>query len=67
MLCNLLYIHLRNRLEHAEKCTAERCVNACGFVRFEQWLDAPVTKYDRAAEERRKERLSLLLAGEVPA
>jgi hypothetical protein len=66
-LCNLIYVHLRNRQEHAEKCTTERCTPSCGFVQFDQWLDSPVTAFDRRDDERRKDRLAGLLRGEVPA
>lgn len=66
LLANLIYMHLRGRQEHAEKCTAEKCVPACGFEQFEQWLDAPATVFDRLADQRQQARLSQLLAGQVP-
>jgi hypothetical protein len=66
-LCNLIYVHLRNRQDHAEKCTNDRCVSSCGFVQLERWLDGPVTTFDRREDHRRKDRLSALLRGEVPA
>lgn len=66
LLCNLIYVHLRNRQEHAEKCTTERCASSCGFVQLEKWLDSPVTSFDRRADQRREERLAGLLRGEVP-
>lgn len=59
-------MHLRNRQDHAEKCTAERCTGSCGFVRFEQWLDEPVTVYDRRRDEQQRDRLQRLLRGDVP-
>lgn len=59
-------MHLRSRQQHDEKCTEERCVSACGFVKFAEWLDAPVTKYDMRADARRKERLAALMRGQVP-
>jgi hypothetical protein len=60
-------VHLRNRQEHAEKCTNERCVAACGFVQLEQWLDTPVTVFDRRRDERQRVQLQALMRGEVPA
>jgi hypothetical protein len=60
-------MHLRSRQEHAEKCTNERCLPACGFVKFDQWLDGPVTVWDRRQDERQRDRLQALMRGEVPA
>jgi hypothetical protein len=60
-------MHLRSRQEHAEKCTSERCTPSCGFVQLEQWLDTPVTVFDRRRDERQRDRLQALMRGEVPA
>lgn len=67
MACNLIFIHLRSRLEHADKCTARACVDGCGFERFEEWLNAPLLSSDVRHDERVRDRADALLRGEIPA
>ena len=66
MLCNLIYMHLRNRQEHGEKCTEKACGNGCGFLALESWLNAPVTAADHRADARRADRVAALMRGEIP-
>lgn len=67
MLLNVAYQHLHARLRHGQKCTADRCGDGCGFAGFDRWLQAPVLASEAAAEQRRAERLKVLLRGEIPA
>lgn len=66
MACNLIYIHLLARLEHSEKCTEQACAHKCGFVRFEDWLNAPLLPADFRRDERLRERAEALMRGEIP-
>lgn len=58
-------MHLRERLEHSEKCTRERCASGCGFAEFDQWLAGPLTKWDAIEDERIRERAKALLRGDI--
>jgi hypothetical protein len=60
-------VHLCGGCRHAEKCTQDKCVRGCGFREFDQWLDSPVLKSDVRADQRRRERLTLLTSGGISA
>ncbi|MEU1761670.1 hypothetical protein [Micromonospora sp. NPDC005652] len=60
-----MYVHLRQRQEHGEKCTAKACGSDCGFQRFEEWLRTPVTEADAAEDARIKARAAVVLAGDI--
>lgn len=41
-------------------------MQGCGWLALDEWLDGPVTKSDRLADERREQRLLALKRGEIP-
>jgi hypothetical protein len=66
LLLNIVHGHLSRDLRHARDCT-DRCVDGCGLLGFDEWLEGPVTKSDRLVDERKAERLQSLMRGEIPA
>lgn len=42
-------------------------MRGCGWLALDDWLNGPVTKADRLADQRREQRLRALQGGETPA
>ncbi|MER7164495.1 hypothetical protein ABT336_00230 [Micromonospora sp. NPDC000207] len=61
-----MYVHLRGRQEHGERCTDRACETGCGYRRLEDWLAGPLTAADVRAEERYRQRREALWRGEIP-
>ena len=43
------------------------CAEGCGTREFLDWLDEPLTPWEKRAEERMRERRKALMRGEIPA
>lgn len=61
---SIVYGHLSKDLRH-NGC-AERCVEGCGWLALDQWLEGPVTTSDRLADEQFEQRKQALLRGDIP-
>lgn len=66
LLLNIAHHHFARDLRHARDC-GNRCVPGCGHRALDEWLNEPVTRSDRRADEAREQRLRVLKAGGVPA
>jgi hypothetical protein len=61
---NIAYGHLSKDLRHAG--CQDKCVDGCGWLALERWLEGPVTKSDELADERFERRKLALLRGDIP-
>lgn len=64
---NEVYLHLRSRLTHHDRCTAARCFSSCDYLAFHQYLDAPLLSAEVEAADLHKQRLDRLARGDIPA
>ena len=62
----IVHGHLLKGRRHAD-CKDGRCATGCELLALDEWLLGPVTKSDRAADERRDERLQALMRGNISA
>lgn len=67
LLTNLVYVHLSSRVFHGEQCTRDQCSGRCDWAQFHADLGAPLLPFEIAEEERARQRLKILMTGEIPA
>jgi hypothetical protein len=69
LACNLIYVELSSRMTHGQGCDRDEnaCSGRCDWARFHAELEAPLLPHEIREDLLARERLKVLMSGEIPA